>query len=106
LRLPFAIYQSPGKRISLHRAAVQFTEAASTLKGHSPAAAVDGFLGSVVTVKRISLREAIEQFIAFRKGKTLAAEGRRPHWQQRGNVDGLAGRLRFAAGALREGANH
>ena len=72
-------YQSTGKRISLHGAAVQFTEAASALKGqHSLAEAVDGFLGSVVTVKPISVREAIEQFIAFRKSKTVAAEGRRP----------------------------
>jgi hypothetical protein len=39
---------------------------------------VDGFLSSVLTVKRIALHEAIEQFIAFRKDKTVAAEGRRP----------------------------
>ena len=53
------------------------------------AEAVDGFLESVVTVKRISVGEAIEQFIAFRKGKTVAAEGRRPqlslgHWRNTG----------------------
>jgi integrase len=82
-------YQSTGKRISLHGAAVQFTEAASKLKAHSLTEAVDGFLESVVTVKRISVHEAIEQFIAFRKGKTLAAEGRRPqlsedHWRNTG----------------------
>jgi hypothetical protein len=34
------------------------------------------------------VREGIEQFIAFRKGKTVAAEGRRPqlsreHWSGR-----------------------
>jgi len=56
------------------------------LNGHSLAEAGDGFLGAVVTVKRISVRQGIEQFIAFRKGKTVAAEGRRPqlsaeHWQ-------------------------
>jgi len=82
-------YQSTGKRISLHGAAVQFSEAASKLNGHSLAEAVDGFLGSVVTVKRISVSEAIDQFIAFRKGKTVAAEGRRPqlsedHWRNTG----------------------
>jgi hypothetical protein len=34
---------------------------------------VDGFLTSVLAVKRIGLHEAIEQLIAFRKGKTTAA---------------------------------
>jgi hypothetical protein len=38
--------------------------------------AADGFLSSVLTVKRIGLQEAIEQFIGFRKSKTDAAEGR------------------------------
>jgi hypothetical protein len=59
------------------------------LNGHSLAEAVDGFLESVVAVKRISVRQGIEQFIAFRKGKTVAAEGRRPqlsaeHWRNTG----------------------
>jgi hypothetical protein len=55
-----SFYQSTGKRVSLHGVAVQFTEAASRLNGHSLAEAVDGFLGSVVRVKRITLHEAIE----------------------------------------------
>ena len=59
------------------------------MNGHSLAEAVDGFLESVVAVKRISVRQGIEQFIAFRKGKTVAAEGRRPqlsaeHWRNTG----------------------
>ena len=70
-------YQSTGKPISLHGAAVQFTEAAGKLNSRrSPVEALDRFLESVVSVKRISLREAIDQFLAFRKGKTLAPEGR------------------------------
>ena len=83
-------YQSTGKRISLHGAAVQLIESAAKLKGqHSLAEAVDGFLGSVVTIKRISVRDAIEQFITFRKVKTIAADGRRPqlsedHWRNTG----------------------
>jgi len=75
-------------RLSLHEVATQFTESAAKLKpsGHSLADAIDGFLNSVVTVKRMSVQEAIEQFIAFRKGKTLAAKGRRAqlsfeHWR-------------------------
>jgi len=84
-----SFYEATGKRISLHGAAVQHTEAAVKLKDHSLTEAIDGFLGSVVTVKRMSVHEAIEQFIAFRKTKTLAAEGRRPqlsfeHWRNTG----------------------
>ena len=50
---------------------------------------MDGFLRSVVTVKRVTLQAAIEQFISFRKGKTVATEGRRPqlsfdHWRNTG----------------------
>ncbi len=82
-------YLATGKRISLYGAAEQVTQAASKLNGHSLADAVDGFLGSVVSVKRIAVHKAIEDFIAFRKGKTLAAEGRRPqlsfeHWRNTG----------------------
>lgn len=59
------------------------------MNGHSLAEAVDGFLESVVAVKRISMHQGVEQFIAFRKGKTVAAEGRRPqlsaeHWRNSG----------------------
>ena len=84
-----SFYEATGKRISLHGAAVQHTEAAVKLKDHSLTEAIDGFLGSVVTVKRMSVQKAIEQFIAFRKTKTLAAEGRRPqlsfeHWRNTG----------------------
>jgi len=44
--------------------------------------AVDGFLSSVLTVKRIALHEAIEQFIAFRKDKTVLGAGQNssPSW--------------------------
>src|SRR5208337_3443219 len=68
---------------------VQISEAIIKLDGHSVPEAIDGFLGSVVTVKRISVHEAIEQFNAYRKGKTIAAEGRRPqlsedHWRNTG----------------------
>jgi integrase len=58
-------------------------------KVQTPAEAVGGFPKSALAVKRISVREGIEQFIAFRKGKTVAAEGRRPqlsaeHWRNTG----------------------
>lgn len=84
-----SFHRSGGQQYSLRGAAVQLTEAVGKLKDHSLTEAIDGFLNSVVSVKRISVQEAIEQFIAFRKTKTLAAEGRRPqlsedHWRNTG----------------------
>lgn len=81
--------QDTGRRLSLLAAVSEFTEAAKRLNGHTLGEAVDGFLNSVVTVKRVNLHEAIEQFISFRKGKTVAGEGRRPqlsfdHWRNTG----------------------
>jgi integrase len=89
-------YESTGKRVSLHEAATQFTENEIKLRpsGRSQTEAIDGFLGSVVSVKRISVHEAIEQFITFRKTKTLPGKNRdgtprRPplsfeHWRNTG----------------------
>ncbi len=74
-----AFRQDTRRKLSLLAAVAEFAEAAKRLNGHSLAEAVDGFLNSVVTGKRINLHEAIEQFIGFRKVKTLAAEGRRAH---------------------------
>ena len=78
-----------GRKLSLLATVAEFCESAKKLNGHTLHEAVDGFLTSVLTVKRINLHEAIEQFIAFRKGKTVAAEGRRPqlsfdHWRNTG----------------------
>ena len=70
--------QDTGRKLSLLAAVAEFREPAKKLNGHTLPEAVDGFLTSVLTVKRINLHEAIEQFPAFRKGKTVAAEGRGP----------------------------
>jgi hypothetical protein len=51
-------------------AAAEFCEGAKKLNGRPFRQAVDGFLSSVLTINRICLHEAIEQFIAFRKGKS------------------------------------
>lgn len=70
--------QDTGRRFSLLGAVAEFADATRKLRGHALVEAVDGFLGSVATVKHVTLHEAIEQFISFRNGKTVAAEGRRP----------------------------
>ncbi|PWU13303.1 MAG: hypothetical protein C5B50_19520 [Verrucomicrobia bacterium] len=84
-----AYRQATGRKLSLLSTVSQFCESAVKLNGYSMAEATDGFLTSIVTVKRIPLNEAIEQFIAFRKTKTVAGEGRRPqlsfdHWRNTG----------------------
>jgi hypothetical protein len=65
--------EATGKKFSLHEVASQFAEAARKLGEHSLAAAVAGFLGSVVTVSHIKVGVAIEQFAAHRKAKTVPA---------------------------------
>jgi hypothetical protein len=39
---------------------------------------VDGFLSTVVTVKRMDLKEAVEESITIREPKTVAPDGKRP----------------------------
>jgi hypothetical protein len=45
------------------------------LRVQTPPKSLNRRLPSVFTVKRIGLHEAIEQFIAFRKGKTADSAG-------------------------------
>jgi hypothetical protein len=68
------------RKLSLPAAVVEFCESAKKRNGHTLREAVEGLLSFVLTVKRISLRKAIEQFIAFRKSKTVGVECRRPRW--------------------------
>jgi hypothetical protein len=81
--------QDSGRKLSLLAAVAEFCGEAKMLNGHTLHQAVDGSLSLVLTVKLISLREAIEQFIAFRKSKTVAVKGRGPqrsfdHWDTAG----------------------
>ena len=71
-------FQSTGRRVSLRAAVVDYCEAAGKLHGRTLTDAVDGFLATVATVKRVDLSEAVEQFIASRKPKTVAKDGKRP----------------------------
>jgi integrase len=71
-------YQSTGQQVSLLIAASEFCEAAAKLGGRTINEAVDGYLNSVATVKRKSVLEAVEQFIAGQEPRTVAANGKRP----------------------------
>ncbi len=71
-------YQATGKRISVRFAVGVYCEAARKLNGQSLSEAVDAYLNTVATVKRVDLSEAVEQFIASREPKTVAKDGKRP----------------------------
>jgi integrase len=73
-----AYRRSTGRTVSLLRAVSVFCDAEGKLQGHSVDEAVDGYLSTVATVKRMDIAEAAEQFIAARKPKTVAKPGKRP----------------------------
>ncbi|HEY3856305.1 MAG TPA: hypothetical protein VGO67_18120 [Verrucomicrobiae bacterium] len=72
-----AFRQKTGQKISLLSAVSQHCEAAGKLNGRTVAEAVDGFLGTVVTVKRKDLSEAVEDFILADEPRTKSANGQR-----------------------------
>jgi integrase len=71
---------STGRRVSLRSAVADYCELAGKLHKHgrTPGEAVDGYLSSVATVKRVDLRAAVEQFIAAQEPRTKASDGKRP----------------------------
>jgi integrase len=71
-------YHSTGRKVSLLGVVNEYAEAASKLDGHSLNDAVDKFLTTVATVKRMDLAKAVDQFIEARQRKTIAKEGKRP----------------------------
>ena len=71
-------YQTTGKRVSIRFAVGAYCESARKLGERTLADAVDGFLSTVATVKRVDLAAAVEKFIESRKPKTVAKDGKRP----------------------------
>ena len=72
------LFCSTGRRVSLFAAASEIAAAVRKLKERTVGDAVDGYLSNVATVKRVELKEAVEQFIASRKPKTIAKDGKPP----------------------------
>jgi len=70
--------QATGKVVSLLAAVSEFVEAARKLTGLTLAESVERYLSTVATVKRMDIREAVEEFIDGRKHKTEAKDGKRP----------------------------
>jgi integrase len=69
--------QSTGRRLSLLGAVSELLDVLPRLNGRSVAEAVDGYLGSVATVKRKDIAEAVEDFIKADEPRTRAADGER-----------------------------
>jgi integrase len=74
-----AYFQATGKRVSLLSAVSQFAESSALLPhGVTLSQSTEGFLGTVASVKRKDISEAVEDFIAHRKLKTVAKDRKRP----------------------------
>ena len=71
-------FQATGKRISLADGIDSFCTAATRLRDRPLAEAVEGFMSTVASVKRMDLGQAVEQWIESRKPKTQARDGKRP----------------------------
>ncbi|MBI4661960.1 MAG: tyrosine-type recombinase/integrase [Verrucomicrobia bacterium] len=69
--------QTTGQRISLLSAVSEFVEAAGKLNGHTLGEAVERFLGTVASVRRKDIAEAVEEFIQVDEPRTRASEGQR-----------------------------
>lgn len=74
-----SFYQGTGRRVSLLAGISEYCEASARLSGRPLGDAVEGYLSTVASVKRMDIAQAIEQFIESRRLKTVPrAEGKRP----------------------------
>ena len=72
------LYRATGRHVSLLAVASEYAESVKKLNGRTLAEAIDGFLSNVVTVRRVELNAAVEQFIESRKLRTVAKDDKRP----------------------------
>src|SRR2546430_801745 len=72
------LYRDTGRRVSLLAVASEYAEAARKLNGQTLGSAVEGYLSTVVNLKRMDLGQAVERFIQGRSHKTEAKNGKRP----------------------------
>ena len=70
-------FRATGRRASLLASVAGFCEASAKLHGHTLDEAVDGFLGTVASVKRKDIAEAVEEFIKADEPRTKAGAGQR-----------------------------
>jgi len=72
------LYQATGKRVSLRFAIGEYCEVVRKLEGRTLGDAITGYLGSVVSVKRKNLAEAVEEFVTSNQPRTVSHDGQRP----------------------------
>jgi hypothetical protein len=70
-------FQATGRRASLLGAVSEYAEAYGKIGGRTLGEAVDGYLRTVVSVKRKDVKEAVEEFIESRKHRSEAEKGKR-----------------------------
>ena len=71
-------YQATGRKVSLLAGISEWCESARKLKEHTLGEAVNRFLSTVATVKRMDLEQAVEEFVQGRAHKTKSENGKRP----------------------------
>lgn len=71
------LYVSTGRRVSLFAAVSDYAEAVVRVPDRTIAEMVDGFLGSVASVKRKDIAEAVNEFVTAEETRTKAPEGQR-----------------------------
>ena len=77
LELLDAFRKKTGQTVSLRNMAEDWTEAKSKLNGTTLNDAVNAYLGTVASVKRKDLAEAVDEFLESRRDKTEAKDGKR-----------------------------
>jgi len=70
-------YQTTGRRVSLLSGISEFCEAAAKLHGRSMIEAIEGFLGTVASIKRKDIKEAVTEFLQTDVPRTKVAAGER-----------------------------
>ena len=70
-------YQASGRRVSLLAAVSEFVEAAGKLHGRTLNEAVTGYLGTVASVTRKDIGEAVTEFLQSEELRTKAKAGQR-----------------------------
>jgi integrase len=90
-------YRDTGRRISLLAGISDYCEAAAKLPDRTVNEAVDGYLGTVASVKRKDLSEAVEEFISAESIRTKATDGQRPQLSPKYHYNRSIMLRRFAA---------
>jgi predicted HNH restriction endonuclease len=70
-----SFHQQNGRNVSLLCAVSEYVEASSKLNGCMLSEAIEGYLTTVVSVKRKDVAQAVEEFILADEPRTKAGEG-------------------------------